>query len=412
MIGEHEQEIREILDRLASGRAAKTETWQRTAYPGKVLSRSGANRKGREALPSLAAGKDGLYLAFTRFDRKGGAAVLIRRLDASGKKVWEHIASEGYDDAYHGVVAADREGRARVFFTALADSGKYDVFTRTFDVSGEAGDAKNLTRSSDDAMHPAVTTDADGRIWVAYYRWHKMGFHSRDKEVYARRLDGDTFGDEIRCSPEDVPTYEDHTDPAIAPAPGGGVVTAWSWDMHPLKDEKYAKLQHMYRAESPTIFGRALTAAGGAGKLVVLGSRGIDGLPSLFLDSTNRLWCAWNTLDFRAPEKTLYASWWTGEGEGREDQLPVEEGVLDVRRAAFAEAGGKVHLVWASRRGEGEPWRLMRSAWGGKTWSPPEVIDAKGMPGTPALAVGPDGTLWLARPLDKGKARTIVLDTL
>jgi hypothetical protein len=89
-----------------------------------------------------------------------------------------------------------------------------------------------LTDSGDDAMHARMACDDKGHVWAAYYKWHKMGKYSRDKEVYIRKLENGQWSNEIRISPTDVPQYEDHSEPSIS-AYGSGVAIAWSCDFYP-----------------------------------------------------------------------------------------------------------------------------------------------------------------------------------
>jgi hypothetical protein len=350
-------------------------------------------------------------LSFVR-NEAGERKVMLRVLgDGTGKE--EILVSGGLKDPYYAVLAVDRRDTIWMFFTALAESGNYDVFARHYSNEGGLSDPVNLTESGDDAMHPDAAVDGSGNVWVTYYRWQKMGFHSRDKEIFARFFDGEAWSEEMRLSPRDLPDYEDHTDPSIAPAPDGGVCVAWSWDMHPLQDDRYRRYrryQTRFRAEAPTIFGCGASADSGEGDLYFFGEASIDNAPELHAAAGGTLWCAFNALE-PGYTKSLYASSCAPQTFDRGEQYAVERGVLDLCTPRFIEAKGELAMVWSSQDFEGA-WSLKKSVYENGKWSGPEIIEERGDPRFPAAACAKDGTPWLAFTEETGRGRRIILRKL
>lgn len=406
----------EVLTQVAPGKPAKRGEYGGTTYLETTLERNKAAKRVTESAPCLVNDRSGAqFLSFVS-DGRGKSEVFLRHLGGGPVKLDHEICiSEGYADAHDAVVAVDRANNKWIAYTGLpedSEESKYDIFVRCFDNDGELFSAVNLTESDDDAMHPAAVVDEQGHLWVAYYRWMKMGMASRDKEIFARCWNGARWSDEIRLSPDDLPAYEDHTDPAIAAAPGGGVNVAWSWDMHSSKIEKYARLQKEYHADAPTIFGRAVNRDG-AEDLLFLGEAGIDGAPALFLASGGKTWCAWNGLGNlrRGETKGLYTSVCSADANIRSGQFPVEVKVRDICTPRFFERKGSLGLVWASQDNR-DVWVLKMSTFADGDWTKPAVIEKKHNPRFPTVIVDDDGAINIAFVRDGSTGREVALRTL
>lgn len=406
----------EVLIQVAPGKPAKTGEYDGTTYLETTLKRNKAKKRVTESAPCIVYDRSGArFLSFVS-DGRGKSEVFLRHLGGGPVNLdHELCVSEGCADAYDAVMAVDRANNKWIAYTGLpkdSETSKYDIFVRRLGNDGKLDHAVNLTESDDDAMHPAAVVDEQGHLWVAYYRWQKMGMASRDKEIFARCWNGAKWSDEFRLSPDDLPAYEDHTDPAIAAAPGGGVNVAWSWDMHSTKIEKYARIQKEYHADAPTIFGRAVKRDG-AEDLLFLGEAGIDGAPALYLASEGRTWCAWNGLGLlrRGETKGLYTSVCSPEESVRSEQFPVEQGVRDICTPRFFEKKGRLGLVWASQDNR-DKWVLKLSTFADGEWSRPEVIEKKSNPRFPTVVVDDDGEVNIAFIKDGGSGREVALRTL
>jgi len=405
-------EVDEILAQVAPGKRAKTGALGETVYLETVLKTNKASKKVTESSPCLVKDMVGdLFLSYVS-NCRGKNEVFLRQVGGGESQLaHEFPISDDCSDAYDAVIAVDKANNKWIAYTGLAGEGaesKYDIFVRCYDNKGVLSEPENLTESDDDAMHPAAAVDKDGYLWVAYYRWQKMGFASRDKEVFARCWNGSKWSDEIRLSPADLPAYEDHTDPVIAAAPGGGVNVAWSWDMHRTEIAKYARYQSEFHADAPTIFGRAV-GRDGAGALLFFGEAGIDGAPTLFLASGGKTWCAWNGLGLlrRGETKGLYTSV-CAEGETtRGAQHPVETGVRDICNPCFFERRNALGLVWASQDNRAR-WQLKLSTFEEGAWSKPRVIEKKQNPCFPSVVVGDEGELYIAYTREGASGREVV----
>lgn len=369
IIKDDERMILAILDAVAPGKPMKRIEYKGVSYPKKIVEKNEVENKSEVVYPYGVRDEEGNLFVCSVENPSGENRFCMK----SGDRVV--AVSEGLKDAYYGVIVPDGKGGVWSFFSALSDLDHYDIFARYCHEKEGMSDPVNLTESQDDAMHPDAAMDSDGNIWVTYYRWHFMGYHSRDKEIYARCFDGKEWSEEIRVSPEDLPVYEDHTDPSIAPHPEGGVVVAWSWDMHQMKDEKYRRYQTMYHAESPTIFGRRITAEGGAGDLMLLGSVAIDSKPELHLAFDSNLWCAWNSLKYanQSYAKSLHVSYCEPGEKDMTEQFTLEKGAQDISNPRFLEQDGRLRLAWCSQDQEGE-WTLKCSTLNKGAWSWPITL--------------------------------------
>jgi hypothetical protein len=397
--------VRGVMAEIAPGKPVPLVAYAGTRYLEKTAKANGlAKRITHKASPCLVThAKKDLLISYVSF-RNGMGEVRVEPFAAKGI-----VASKGCPDAYDAVMAAGAKGLTWIVYTGLAKSGKYDIFVRHIDADLVLGEAVNLTNSDDDAMSPDMTIDIAGKVWVTYYRWHKMGTASRDKEIYARFFDGKTWSSELRLSPSDLPEYEDHTDPSIAPNPTGGVTVAWSWDMHRSRDPKYRRYQTEFHAESPTIFGRRVSASGVVGDLLFLGHAGIDSAPELHHAANGRLWCAWSTM-YPAQGGALKALMISLSYKGAKDRGSrslVESAARDI---CTPRVFGKKAL-WSSQNARGR-WRLMSSTFANGRWSMPRVVEAKGNPRFVTVANASDGTLWMAYVHDMPGGRDVLVQPL
>ncbi len=409
---------------LGEGQEIRAVKLEGVAYRPATLERSGETQapRRRERFPSLACAEDGrVYLAFTS-NRNGNSDVFVRVFDGKSWSSDGPVAATQADE-YDAAVVLDRKGRRWLSWTSNADAKNYNIFVAAVTDPSEPIKPTQLTRADDDAMHARMACDRNGRVWATYYRWHKMGPNSRDKEAYARWHDGGKWSEEIRVSPTDVPTYEDHTDPTIT-AYGEGVAVAWSWDFH--RPAGYTR-----KAREPTIFLRTIEPEGpatregearerGAGQLKLsrpraLSAGNIDTTPALAVGRDGRIWCAWDSLgwDVRtgAYQKGLHVRACAPTGT---DVHPAGEdlsgGVRNVCTPCFAVSPtGVVTLVWA-QCASADQWMLKRADFDPKAtrWSEPETIVSKGKPRFPSAAYDNGGDLWIAYSAQTPSGREIV----
>ncbi len=379
------------------------------AYMPATLKRNGeidAARQ-RDSFPSLACGADGrVYVVFTS-NRNGNSDVFMRVFDGKDWSADAPIAATPADE-YDAVVAVDSGGRVWVSWTSNVDGQNYNIFLTSVKDPSQPAQPLQVTRAEDDAMHARMACGRDGRVWLTYYKWQKMGMYSRDKEVYVRFYDGTKFSDEIQVSPTDVPNYEDHTEPAIA-ACGDGVVVCWSWDFH--RPDGYPRT-----ARDPTVILRRVGADLELRRVVLVSGERIDATPAVAVDSGNRVWCAWDSLGWdrkaSAYRKALYA--WTSDLKAvsrPEQPIAVRERLRNVCTPGFAVSqNGIITLTWG-QCSSGHRWTLKRIDfdWQKDRWSTTETVVSEGNPRFPSAAYDPQGVLWIAYSVDTDVGREIAV---
>jgi len=395
-----------LLDKItAKAPAVESTTAEGIFYMPATLGRSSELKaiKHRDRFPSVACAPDGrVYVAFTT-NRAGNDDVFVRVYDG---KTWSKdypIAATAADE-HDAVVAVDKSGTVWFSWTSNAGGEKYNIFVASGKDVSKIGAGQRVTEADDDAMHGRIACAADGKVWLTYYKWGYVQGSSRDKEVYVRRFDGKAWSDEIHVSPEDVPSYEDHSDPIVA-ATDKGAVVAWSWDFHQPKG--YTK-----EAENPTIFIRSIAQDYSLGPARVVSGTHIDTMPALALDGTGRPWCLWESISWDgragANRKAICASYDTGN--------PSEGGALTSGMAnvcsprLVAAPSGKLTAVWAETA-DGDRWVIKRAEIDPKVDKVPaaEMIVSEGNPRFPAAAYDPKGTLWVAYSAEAGAGREIAV---
>ena len=283
-------ELKNILNKmLLTPAASKKITCDGVEYMSQTLQRTKETEKPRlcERFPSIACGPDGkVYVVFTS-NRNGSQDIFMRFFD--GQKWSDDIPiAVTAADEYDGTVLIDKKGQICVCWTSNANSKTYEIFFNSFMSPFQQGTPIKVTNSDDDTMHARMACDEKNIIWIAYYKWHKAGKYSRDKEVYLCRLENGHLSGELQISPKDVPWYEDHTEPAIF-AYNDGVVVAWNWDFHP------ASKAYSNQAGGPTIFIRQINNDMTLGKISSVSGKNIDVTPSVAVSDNGQIWCSWDS---------------------------------------------------------------------------------------------------------------------
>jgi hypothetical protein len=398
-----EGKIKEMLARGGPGGVMR----DGVRYAAGTLARSGESSKGqvREVYPSVACdGAGRVYVAFTQFG-EGNADVMVRVFEGGEWGEAREVAASEADE-FDGRVVADGEGGVWVSWTSNGGGDKYDVYAAYLGEPAGAIEPVRLTESDDDAMHARMACDTAGRAWIVYYKWHKMGGRSRDKEVYARYLGEGGWSPEMRVSPEDVPEWEDHSDPVVVRW-GEGVAVGWSWDFHLPRPKG-----HRGRwPESPTIFVRQISAEGGQGGIKAVSAEQIDTMPTVAAGN-GRLWIAWESIDARWRKQVAVAVFGEGEAPTVGVNLSGTRANVDGPQLC-AGPGGEVSLVWCES--DGEKWVAKRARQGSeaRAWGEPEVICGEGRPRFASGAYGGEGELWVAYSVEEaGGGRRIVVSRI
>lgn len=400
---DREAKILELLQTLkATPETAPLQTLDGTDYSAETLRRSGEIDKPRirEWLSSTAAGSDGRVFVVWTSNRNGNDDVFLRTWDGAAWSADEPVAASEADE-YDATVVVSPQNQAWFCWTSNAGGDRYDIFATSLDKLKAGEPPIRVTRSDDDAMHGRMACDADGGLWIAYYRWQKnQAGISRDKEVFARWLQDGSLSKEVHVSPSDVPSYEDHTDPAVAVVDGKAVV-CWSWDYHRPKG-------YPPDAASPTIFASAIDEDLKASRPLLLSGRGIDMAP--ILTSVGKsAWCVWDTLARAGGryEKTLFARRVDAEScQG--EPMAVATGIEHICSPCIA-VGPKEQavLIWCQKQ-RGKDWEMRRADCTGLgRWSEAKPLVAEGNPRYCSATFDAAGVLWVSYTADTSQGRQI-----
>ncbi len=381
VLDREEGAIRRLLDKMLDGQPdVESVSLDGVAYMPATLERIGEAQKPhrRERFSSLTCGPNGkVYVVFDT-NRNGDNDIFMRVFDG---KTWSQdrpVAATSADE-YDATVMADEQNRVWICWTSNAGGENYNIFAGTLTSPSASVEPVRITDATDDAMHGRMACDRKGSVYLTYYKWHKMGSRSRDKEVYVRRWVDDKWSDEVRISPTDVPDYEDHSDPAITGLDEGAVV-CWSWDFH--RPRGYA-----FEAEGPTIFARRVDAGLKLGKIVPVSGMRIDVTPALGNSREEGIWCAWDSLGLERARggygKALYIrKAMFGTASERTKSIRLGGPVVNVCTPEFAVSrAGAISMLW-SETADGHKWVLKHAEFDPDrgTWSRPEAVESRGNP--------------------------------
>jgi hypothetical protein len=255
-------------------------------------------------------------------------------------------------------------------------------------------------------MHGRMTADDSGNLWIAYYQWHNMGKNSRDKEVYLKKYSNGTFSKEIRISPTDVPSYEDHTDPSIS-VMNQQVFVNWSWDFH--RPRGYTR-----DAREPTIFARTIDQDLTLGKPFHISGHRIDTAPMLSSAYNGKLWCAWDSLgrsqNERVYRKTLYVRSLDSRNAVGEE-FSVAQGLVNVCSPCFAFDSVGNGVLTFSQSENGKDWSLWKAEFDSDNgrWKEPAMMISEGNPRFGSCVYDLQGRLWIAYSVQTNKGREITV---
>jgi peroxiredoxin len=402
-------ELKNILNKiLSSSAASKKITRDGIEYMPETLKRTAETEKSRirERFPSIACDPDSrVYVVFTS-NRNGSQDIFMRFFD--GQKWSDDIpVAVTAADEYDSTVLADRKGHIYVCWTSNANGRTYDVFLNSFTNPFQQGMPIKVTNSDDDAMHARMACDEKNTVWITYYKWHKMGKYSRDKEVYLRKLENGQLSGELQISPKDVPQYEDHTEPAIS-ASNDGVVVAWSWDFHP------ASKAYSNQAGGPTIFIRQINNDMTLGKISSVSCKNIDVTPSVAVSDNGQIWCSWDSLGAKQRKRVCVSNANPGSNNAPNEIQALSKPVANVCTPTLV-AGSKnrLTLLW-SESDDNTNW-LLKSAQldtQNKIWTDIKVIEPSGNPRFCSAAYDSQNQLWLAYSIETENGRKIAVKKL
>lgn len=396
--------LRQKLSGLFSSAAAsRTVTRDSIKYLPATLKRTNETetQNAWEIFPSIACDPSGkIYVVFTT-NRNGSSDIYLRVFDGTKWSGDIPVAATKADE-YDAKVMVDTSGSAWISWVSNGKGSTYQVYITTVSDKDRFVPVQ-VSFSDDDAMHPRMACDEKGRVWITYYKWHKMKGVSRDKEVYVRRIERSTVSEEIRISPQDVSEYEDHTEPVIA-AYGNGALVGWSWDFHP------PNAGYSNQGQTPTVFFRPINGNLKAGKISRISAKNIDVTPGIAIDRNRKIWFAWDSLAKNQRKNICLGNPSISRDYPVDRIYNLNKSTRNVCSPCFSERpSGGLTLVWCETA-DGSNWSLKRSDLNSKNeWTLPSQITTEGNPRFASAAYDSNGQLWTAYSSQTDQSRRVLV---
>ncbi|MBX6382125.1 MAG: DUF3604 domain-containing protein [Microbispora sp.] len=174
---------------------------------------------GSAARPTVATAADGRVLyAWTEWEHGAGDRVLATLLDGPAAEGEPVVLSDDPADCFRPTALFDAEGRAWVCY-ARSDGGEVTIWCRRHE-AGRWTDEERVSTTSHPSFNQELTAHPDGSVEVCW-----QGRLDNRFGIFARRWKDGAWG-EARLVSEGVEANV--WDPAIASAPGGRTVYAWT----------------------------------------------------------------------------------------------------------------------------------------------------------------------------------------
>jgi hypothetical protein len=170
--------------------------------------------------PAIAYSSDGaLWTIFVEWNGRDADRIVARRRDASGAWGSPIVIEDGNWDHYTPAIVGRGAG-ALAIWSGQSD-GNFDLFASEISPAGKASKPQRLTSAPFSDFNARAAADATGNATLVW-----QSFRGGSGKIFARRLSGGEWGEEVQVSTSDAGNWE----PAVA-LDGRGV--AWiSWDSY------------------------------------------------------------------------------------------------------------------------------------------------------------------------------------
>ncbi len=256
-----------------------------------------------EDFPAIAAGQNEVWMSYVRFrhanrDQEAfhpirvplqdfadlakpvGADQVMATRWARDTNSWSAPVpvSPAGETVTRSAIAIDGSNRVWVVWSAFRN-GNFNLFARGTQADGKWGPEQRITSDPGPNLSPVATTDAKGRVWIAW-----QGYRKDNLEVLGSVQTGNGFSPEVLISESPGNDW----DPSIAAAPNGDVAVAWG---------TYGK------GDYDVYFRRMRSAAKGGIELDASVAAATTNLfedhTSIAFDARNRLWLAYEVASAR-----------------------------------------------------------------------------------------------------------------
>lgn len=220
--------------------------------------------------PATAVTADGaVWTVYVQWNGNDADRIVVRR-KAGGAWGRPIVLDDGSRDHYSPALAPRGNGVLAVW--SANTNGDFELYTAEIGPKGRPSRPTRLTRAPYGDFNPRLAATRDGEVTLVW-----QSFRNGTSDVYARRLTGRTWGDEIRLSPSPANDWE----PKVAVDSGG---RAWvSWD-------SYARGNY-------DVFLRSLDASGPGKVIPVTTEPEAQFHSSVAVDQQDRVWVAWDQAD-------------------------------------------------------------------------------------------------------------------
>jgi len=290
--------------------------------------------------PRMSMGSDGIpWVVWERYRSTLGYIQVVTHWTGAGWAPPDTVFTQGSRWDNYAIHASSSEDVWVVKSSRAAGRVDRDLYLRHWD--GRVwGEIEQLGFEGEDDEDPALTTDEEGRAWVAWLRWNNIT--SAEHKVYAARRDEGGWSAPMRV--------ENRTKNLgvcdIATRPDGRPIVVWQWSAGQTSDLRYAVLADTGWAE------------GGLVNAPDDPTRDGDGSARLTRTPGGDLWVAWTSYFRRRMLSYIAASRWTGSGWSEEEVVSVPdtthmyyEGTPDIAVGP----DGRAWAVW-QRMQNTDPW--------------------------------------------------------
>ncbi|MBI2805747.1 MAG: hypothetical protein HYX68_12275 [Planctomycetes bacterium] len=227
---------------------------------------------------------------FKAYCKPGFAEQLFVKSFKAGKWSEPIAITDAKQDLARCAIAATAQGDVWVVYSAHRNAN-FDLYTRKIGANGKLAGEQRLTKNPGPDLTPAMTTDAQGNLWLAFQTWNAQG----------------EAGIDIYCCSQDMQVKEtEHIlgingncwHPVIAASPRGEMAVAYDRHRNGNYDIEAQIIRRGAKASSV--------------EKIVASTPKFEARPSIVYDAQGRLWIAYE----EGPEKwgKDYGSLVSGKG--------------------------------------------------------------------------------------------------
>jgi len=339
--------------------------------------------------PALSVGRDGQ--CWCAWEERGDIHLAVIGGDRDARAM--AIESDA-SDSFSPVVAA-AGGSVWIFYLNDRD-GFYRLYGRRMTDSALSDPVLMSDLAPFDAVTPAAACRGDGRVAVAWSEWR-----ANQRFLQYREIVGGALMDleEAAIKTSEI-EYTNAWYPSLTYDEAGRLWGAWN--------------QH-YPSTLGVCSGDLIHEATSVVRLVGPIERNENGgYPSIAADGAGRRWVVWESFGWElltGEAQRIHASFLDPATGHWCIPTDLRQGLgtrFNQTPRASGDPRGDIWVAWSGRRDESDRWGIYRTRLAGEQWSRPvQVSEEDVVARAPAIATGPDGTVWIAWHEGVGEAMTV-----